>query len=64
MGDEQKIIIDGAVFTRDELFKEKENFRKERAKLKFEEKIKILVNLQKLACSWGRKKDIILWKME
>ncbi len=63
MKNEQKIIIDGVVFTRDELFKEKEKFRRERAKLPFEEKIKILVELQKIAKTWGNK-DVIVWKID
>jgi hypothetical protein len=33
----------------DNLFKEKELFHKERAKLSFEEKIEILIRLQKIA---------------
>jgi hypothetical protein len=35
----------------EELFKEEDEFRKERAKLPFEEKIKTLVQLQKIAYS-------------
>jgi len=62
MEGEQKIIIGEKVFTRRELFKE-EMARKERAKLSFEEKIKILINLQKLARDWGGKKDVIIWKI-
>jgi len=62
MKGEQKIIIGKKVFTRRELFKE-EMTRKERAKLSFEEKIKILINLQKLARDWGGKKDVIIWKI-
>lgn len=61
MKDEQKIVIGDRVLTREELFQEEKEFRKERAKLSFEEKIKILVDLQKLACSWGQKKDVIVW---
>jgi len=63
MGNEQKIVIDDRILTRDELFKEEDDFRKERAKIPFEEKIKALVDLQKLAYSWGRKKDVIIWKL-
>ena len=62
MKGEQKIIIGEKVFTRRELFKE-EVARKERAKLSFQEKIKILINLQKLARDWGGKKDVIIWKI-
>jgi len=39
------------IITRDELFRRKEKFHKEQALLPFEEKIKILVQLQKLANS-------------
>lgn len=63
MENEQKIVIDDRILTKDELFKEEEDFRKERAKLPFEEKIKALVELQKLAYSWGKKKDLIIWKL-
>lgn len=63
MKNEQRIAIGDRILTRQELFKEEEEFRKERAKRSFEEKIKILVDLQKLAHSWGKKKDIIIWKL-
>ena len=61
--DEQKIIIGDRVLGRKDLFQEEEEARRERAKLPFEEKIKILVHLQKLAYGWGRKKDVIIWKI-
>jgi hypothetical protein len=61
--EEQKIVIGDRILSRDELFKEENDFRKRRAKLSFEEKIKILVELQKLASSWGNKKDVIVWKI-
>lgn len=63
MKNEQRIAIGDRILTRQELFKEEEEFRKERAKRSFEEKIKILVDLQKLAHSWGKRKDIIIWKL-
>lgn len=63
MESKEKIIIYDMSFTREELFRREEDFRKERAKLPFEEKIKILVELQKLAQSWGRRKDVIVWKI-
>ena len=48
--EEMKIIMkDNKIITRRELFKRKERFHKELAKLPFEEKIKILVRLQKIA---------------
>jgi hypothetical protein len=34
----------------------------EQAKLPFEEKIKAWVELQKIAYSWGKKSDVIIWK--
>ncbi len=63
MVNNQKIVIGDRVLTREDLFKEEEKFRKERAKLSFEEKIRILVNLQKLAKTWGEKKDVVIWKI-
>lgn len=63
MENNQKIVIGDQTVTREDLFKKKEKFRKEQAKLPFEEKIKILVSLQKLAYSWGGKKDVIVWKL-
>jgi len=63
MENRQKIVIGDKIFTRDELFKEKDNFHKERTKLTFEEKIRILVELQKVAYSWDNRKDAIIWKL-
>jgi len=63
MKNEERIIISNRILTKKKLYGEKKQFRKERAKLSFEEKIKILVDLQKLAYSWGKKKDIIIWKL-
>jgi len=60
---EQKIVIGDKVLRRRDLFQEEEKARRERAKLSFEEKIKILVHLQELAYNWGRKKDVIIWKI-
>ena len=62
MDDNRKIVIGNRVMTRKELFKEKEKFRKEKANLPFEEKIKALIDLQKIAYSWGDKKDVIVWR--
>jgi len=62
MEGEQKIIIGEKVLRRRELFEE-EVARRERAKLSFEEKIKILIDLQKLARDWGGKKDVIIWQI-
>jgi hypothetical protein len=63
MEHEQKIVIGDTVFTRQDLFQGEEEARRERARLSFEEKIKILVDLQRLAHSWGRKKDVIIWEI-
>ena len=63
MEGEQKIVIGEKVLRRRELFEEEEVARRERAKLPFEEKIKILINLQKLARNWRGKKDVIIWKI-
>lgn len=63
MKNKQRIIIGDRILTRQELFKEEEDFRKKRARLSFEEKIKILVELQKLAHRWGKRKDIIIWEL-
>lgn len=57
-----KIVIGKKMFTRKELFKKEEKLRKKYAQIPFEEKIKVLVELQKLAYSWGRKKNIIVWE--
>ena len=63
MEDEQKIVICDRVLGRQDLFQGEEAARRERAKLPFEEKISMLVNLQKLAYGWGRKKDVIIWEI-
>jgi len=58
---DQKIVIGEKVVTREELFREEEEFRKERARLSLEEKVRILVELQKLAQSFGERRDVIIW---
>jgi hypothetical protein len=61
--DKQKIIFDkDKILTREEIFEGKERFHKEQAKLPFEEKIKILVELQKIARSIKGKG--IVWEIE
>jgi len=60
---DQKILIGERVLTREELFKEAEEFRKERARFSLEEKIRILVEMQKLAQSFGGKRDVIVWEI-
>jgi len=62
--DEIKILIKGnKVITLRELFEGKKETRKKMAKLPFTEKIGQLIELQKLASSWGNKKDVIVWKV-
>uniref|UniRef100_A0A7C4TGR7 Uncharacterized protein n=1 Tax=candidate division WOR-3 bacterium TaxID=2052148 RepID=A0A7C4TGR7_UNCW3 len=63
MENEQKILIGNEIFTREELHRREQEFRKKRANLSFEQKIKMLIDLQKLARNWGKRKDIIVWKM-
>jgi len=64
---EEKIKIitkDNKLMTLEQLFEEKEKTRKLLANLPFEEKIKILISLQRIAYSWGKKKDVIVWRVE
>lgn len=60
--DAPKIVIGGHVFTREDLFQQDEEARRRRARLPWEEKIRILVELQRLARHWGRR-DIVVWKI-
>ncbi len=64
MVNKQKVVIDNKILTRKQLYKQQEKFSRERATLPFEEKIKRLAELQKLAYSWGNKKDVIVWKID
>ncbi|MCS7311824.1 MAG: hypothetical protein NZ742_02760 [Acidobacteria bacterium] len=52
------------VWIRSARYREGEAARKERSKLPFKEKIRRLVELQKLAVPWVRRKDIIVWKID
>ena len=61
MEDKRKIIIGDKTITREELFEGKEKFRRVQAGMPFEKKIKALVELQKIAYSWGGKRDVIIW---
>lgn len=63
MEDEPRIVIGDRVFRRQDLFQAEEAARRERAKFSFEEKIKILVELQRLAYGWRGKKDVIIWEI-
>jgi len=64
--DEENIKIltkDNKIITLRELFDGKQKTHALQASLTFEEKIKILVELQKIAYSWGNKKNVIVWKL-
>lgn len=64
--EETRIVIRGSrAITRRDLFKKKEEFHKEQAKLPFEEKIKILIRLQKIVNSIqkGLNKKHIIWEI-
>jgi len=63
MEGEKIIIIGDKTLRRQDLFQQEEVARRERARLPFEEKIKVLVRLQRLAHSWGRRKDVIIWEI-
>jgi hypothetical protein len=60
---DQTIVLGERVLTREEWFREEEEFRKERARLSFEAKIRILVEMQKLAQSFGQKKQVLIWEI-
>ncbi|OQX81309.1 MAG: hypothetical protein B6D56_02505 [Candidatus Omnitrophica bacterium 4484_70.1] len=62
MEDEEKFIIGKKILKRSDFFKEEETRKRKAATLSFEKKIKILIDLQKLAYKWGRK-NIIIWKI-
>lgn len=62
--DEDKIRIvtkGNEIISLKELYERKKIARQEMAKLPFEEKIRMLIDLQRLAYSWGKKKDVIVW---
>lgn len=56
-------IRDGREMTITELYQEHEKTHAAQAGLSFEEKIRILIDLQKLALSWGQKSDVIVWNI-
>ena len=61
--EERKMIFyKDKILTRKEIFEGKERFHKEQAKLPFEEKIKILLKLQKIARSIKGKG--IVWEID
>ena len=65
MKDEKIRILtkDNKVMTLKKLFEEKERLRKKQANLSFEKKIRALIVLQRIARSWGEKKDVMVWKL-
>lgn len=54
-------IGDRRVVTLAELYQEYENSHRIQAGLPFEDKIRALVELQKLAVTWGQRQDVIIW---
>lgn len=54
---------DGRLITREEFFRENEKFHEDRAKLPFEEKVKILVELQKIAAGIRPEKKKLVWRI-
>ena len=64
MEDKQKIVINNKIVTRKELFKKKEKFRNVQAGMPFVKKIKALIDLQRIANSWGGRKNIMIWKLK
>jgi len=64
MEDKQRIVIGDKIMTRKELFERKRKFRKIKALMPFEKKINILVSLQETARSWGKMKDVLIWRVQ
>lgn len=56
------ITGEGRVIAQEEVFKKKEDFHKEQARLSFEEKIRILVRLQEIASKIKDKG--VVWKLQ
>ena len=54
---------DGRLLTREEFFRENEKFHEGRARLPFEEKVKILVELQKIAAGIRPEKKKSVWRI-
>lgn len=54
---------DGRLITREEFFRENEKFHEDRARLPFEEKVKILVELQKIASGIRPEKKKSVWRI-
>lgn len=54
---------DGRLITREEFFRENEKFHEDRARLPFEEKVKILVELQKIAAGIRPEMKKSVWRI-
>jgi len=66
MNNNKKYLVrDKKIITREYLFMKKNEFHNNQAKLPFEEKIKILVELQKIATSFphSRHKKSLVWNI-
>lgn len=63
--DKKFMVRDAKIVNREYLFKKKEAFHKAQAKLPFEEKIKILIELQKIAVNSPscRNKKSLIWQI-
>lgn len=61
MAGDMKIRIGRKILKKEDIYRQKEIFHREQAKLPFEEKIKILIQLQKIAKNIKRKG--IVWKI-
>lgn len=55
------LLGDNRIVTMDEFFAGGERSHRQQAGLPFEEKIRILITLQKLAFGWGGRKDVLVW---
>ncbi len=56
-------ISDQRVVTLEGLYEEYEKTHRSQASLPFEEKIRALVELQKIAASWGNRRDVVVWRI-
>ena len=54
---------DGRLITREKFFRENEKFHEDRARLPFEEKVKILVELQKIAAGIRPEMKKSVWRI-
>ncbi len=51
------------IVTLPELYQEYDKAHRIQAGIPFEDKIKALVDLQKIAFSWGKRRDVIVWRI-